>query len=292
MATDAWPAGRRGSLILLGASLAWLGWMLWSAQASILGAAEPITAIIVAASALPVVIAATMLAGGAAGLAALAWRPLASGLRWALTTGAGALVGAVAAGLIVWGYGHRSSIVQLALSVLAAGTLGGALAGIRPGQVVRVGLAGALVASVADSALSLFTVPLMRLFGGGGSPAGWLAAASRLALTASLIGGAVAGLTAFALLYRARCGWRFPAYLGAGAAAGVLLLLTELITRIGGLQIFGIVGRLSPADPTYLDYVAQSRLDYAMIVLFVGAIVALLCLGATMRRPEPTRSGR
>src|SRR2546430_188616 len=157
MATDAWPAGRRGSLILLGASLAWLAWMLWSAQASILGAAEPVTAIIVAASALPVVIAATMLAGGAAGLAALALRPLVSRLRWAPTT---------------------------------------------------------------------------------------------------------------------------------GAAAGVLLLLTERTTGIGGLQIFGIVGRLSPADPTYLDYVAQSRLDYAMIVLFVGAIVALLCLGATMRRPE------
>src|SRR5439155_419846 len=76
-------------------------------------------------------------------------------------------------------------------------------------------------------------------------------------------------------LHRDGCGWPFPAYLGAGATAGVLLVLAELITRLGGRQVYTSIGRLGPADRTYAEYVAQSRLDHAMIVLFVGAIVAL-----------------
>jgi hypothetical protein len=274
----------RRSLLLLGLSLAWLGWMLWSAQANVLDATDPLTAIIGAANALPVVISASMLAGTAAALAALAWRP---NPHWPLALGSGTVVGAVAAGLIIWGYGHRSSILLLAVSVLIAGTVGGALGGIRPDQVVSAGATGALAAFVADSVLGLFTGPLVRLFGAADSAGSRLAAASRLALTTSLLAGLVAGLVAFALLYRARCGWRFPAYLGAGSCAGILLLLTELITRIGGRQLFSLVGGLSEADQVYVDYVAQSRLDHGLIVLFLGAIVAILCLGSTMRRPEP-----
>ncbi len=254
-------------------------------------ATDPVTAIIDAAGALPVLISASMLAGAAAGLAAPVWRPLPAKLRWPLALAAGTVVGAVAAGSIIWGYGHRTSIVLLAVSVLVAGTAGGALGAVKPGQVVSAGVAGALAAFVADSVLGLFTGPLVRLFGAGDSAGSKLAAASRLALTTSLLAGLVAGLVAFWLLYRARCGWPFPAYLGAGATAGILLLLTELITRIGGAQLFSLVGRLSEADRVYVDYVAQSRLNHGLIVLFLGAIVAILCLGSTMRRPEPATPG-
>jgi len=280
-------SARRRSALLLGLSLAWLGWMLWAAQANVLDATDPLTAIIGAAGALPVVISASMLAGVAAGLAALAWRPVPGKLRWPLALAAGTVVGAVAAALIIWGYGHRSSIVVLAVSVLIAGMAGGALGGVKPGEVVSAGVAGALAAFVADSVLNVFTGPLVRLFGAGDSAGSRLAAASRLALTTSLLAGLVAGLVAFGLLYRARCGWRFPAYLGAGAVAGILLLVTEVIARIGGAQLFSLVGRLSEADRVYVDYVAQSRLDHGLIVLFLGPIVAMVCLGSTMRRPEP-----
>jgi hypothetical protein len=286
----------RRSLLLLGLSLAWLGWMLWSAQANVLDATDPLTAIIGAAGALPVVISASMLAGTAAALTALAWRPAPGRWRWLQASGVGTVVGALAATLIIGGYGHRSSILLLAASVLVAGTVGGALGGIRPSEVVSAGVAGALAAFVADSVLGLFTSPLAHLFGAGDSAGSRLVAASRLALTTSLLAGVVAGLVAFTLLYRARCGWRFPVYLGAGATAGVLLLLTELITRVGGAQLFGLVGRLSEADQVYVDYVAQSRLNHGLIVLFLGSIVAILCLGSTMRRPEPVappvKSGR
>jgi hypothetical protein len=263
--------------------------MLWSAQANLRGAGGAQFAVIGAATALPVVIAASMLAGAAVGLAAPVWWPVRPALRWPLAIAGGTLVGALAAGLILWGYGHRSSIVLLAISVMLAGTAGGILAGIRPGRVVFVGLVGALAAFVADSLLGLFTGPLMNALGSGDTAGARLTAASRLALTTSLLAGLVAGALAFWLLYRARCGWMFPAYLGAGATAGVLLLLSEAITRIGGAQVFSFVGRLGPADRTYVDYVAQSRLNHALIVLFVGAIVALLCLGSRMRRPEPAK---
>jgi hypothetical protein len=280
-------APRRGSAVLLGLSLGWLGWLLWSAQSSVVANSDPLGALIAAAAALPVVISASLLSGTAAGLAALAWRPVRGGLRWPLAIGAGALVGAVTAGLIFWGYGHRSSIMLLAFSVLAAGAVGGALAAVNPGRVVFVGSCAALAAFVVESALALFTPELNGLFGAGTTAGTRLAAASRLALTSTLLGGLVAGGLAFWLLHRARCGWRFPAYPGAGATAGILLLLTELITRIGGAQLFDTVGRLSPADRTFVSFAAQSRLSHALMVLFVGAIVALLCFGSTLRRPEP-----
>jgi hypothetical protein len=277
-------------VILLGASLVWLAGMIWAANANVLEAGDSIVALAVATSALPVVIATTMLAGAAAGLTAAAWRPVQPRVRWALAIGVGTVVGAVAATLILWGYGHRSSILVIAAAVLLAGTAGGAVGAIRPGQVVFAGLVGALAAFVADAVFSFFAGPLMDLLGGGTSAPARLAAASRFALTTSLIGGVIAGSVAFWLLHRAKCGWRLPAYLGAGTVAGGLLLLTEVITRIGGAQAFHSVAQLSPADRVYVDYVAQSRLDHGLIVLFVGAIVALLCFGSTLKRPEPARS--
>src|SRR5262249_842333 len=154
--------------------------------------------------------------------------------RWALSIAVGTVVGAVAAGLILWGYGHRSSIVVIAVAVLVAGTVGGAVGAIRPGAVVFAGLVGALAAYVADAVFAFFADPLMALFGSGSTAASRLAAASRFALTTSLLAGLIAGGLAFWLLHRARCGWRFQAYLGGGTVAGGLLLLTEAITRIGG----------------------------------------------------------
>lgn len=292
---DPRPASRRGSLLLLGFSLLWLAGMIWAANANVLESGDSLVALAAATSALPVVIAATMLAGAAAGLAAVSRRPLGPRLHWPLGIGTGLLVGAVAAGLVLWGYGQRASIVVIAVAILVAGTVGGALGAIPFGTIVQVGLTGALAAFVADAVFTYFNTFFMPVFGPGTTAASRLAAASRFALTTSLLAGAVAGVLAFWLLYRLRCGWRFPAYLGAGTGAGVLLLLTEAITRTGGAQAFRAVASVSPADRVYVDYVAQSRLDHGLIVLFVGAIVALLCFGSTLKKPEPaprTRSAR
>src|SRR6266545_1391048 len=87
----------RGRAVLLALSLIWLAGMLWSAHADITGTGDPVGALIQMA---------------------------------------GALVGAVGGGLILVGYGTRSSIVVLAVSVLIAGALGGALALVPPTELV------------------------------------------------------------------------------------------------------------------------------------------------------------
>ena len=52
------------------------------------------------------------------------------------------------------------------------------------------------------------------------------------------------------------------------------------------------VGNLGDADRAYLDYLANSRLDAAVVVLFVGAIIALIAFGRTLNQPEPTPAAR
>lgn len=276
----------RGSLILLGLSLLWLAGMLWSANANIVGTGNALGALIQVADALPVVIAASMVAGAATAHAALRWwRPQRTALRWPAGAACGTAVGAVAAGLILIGYGHRSSIVVLAVSVLLAGTVGGALGALQPVLLVAGGLAGTLVAFVVAFALAVFQDQLLGLLGAGTSPASQLAAASRLALTTSLLGGVGAGVVGFAVLRRGS-ERRFLVYLAAGAFPGVVWLLSEAITLTGGAQVYGLVGGLSEADRAILDYTGQSRLNHGLILLFVGAIVALVCFGRTLRPAE------
>jgi hypothetical protein len=273
--------------VLLALSLVWFAAMLWSANANIVGIGNPLGALIQVADALPVVIAASMLAGAAAALAILTRLQLRARLHWPVALGSGAAVGAVAAGLILIGYGHRSSIMVLAISVVVAGAVGGGLGALKPPELVAAGVAGTLAAFFVAFALHVFENQMLRLFGAGSSPASQLGAASRLALTTSLLGGAAAGVVAFVVLRRTSGERRFPAYLAAGAFPGVLLLLSEAVTLIGGAQIFGLVGGLSDADHAILDYVGHSRLNHALIMLFVGAIVALLCFGRTLRPAAP-----
>jgi hypothetical protein len=268
--------------VLLGLSLVWFGWTLWSAHDNITGAGDRLNAVLQAADALPVVISAAVLAGAASSMAVLSWRPVRDRLRWPLAVGVGALVGAVALGLVLLGYGHRSSIVVLAVAVLSAAVLGGVLGAVKPGEVAGAGVAGTLTVFLVSIALHSFPGQLMHLFGAGSSPSSVLSAATRLALTTSLLGGVLAGLLAFWLLYRSCKTRRFLAYLAAGAFPGAVLLLAELVTRLGGAQLFHIVSGLSSGDQTLVDYWANTRLDHALVVLFAGAITALLCFGRTL----------
>jgi hypothetical protein len=276
--------------VLLALSLIWFAAMLWSAHANIAGTGTAVGALIQVADALPVVVAASMLTGAAAALIALGWLRVRAALRWPLALGAGTLPAAMVAALIIWEYGHRSAILLLGASVLIAGTVGGALGALRPAALVAAGIAGTLAAFFVAFALRVFDNRLLGLFGAGSTAGSQLTAASRLALTTSLLGGAAAGLVAFGYLRRAGTDRRFPVYLAAGAFPGVLLLLTEAVTLIGGAQIFRVVSGLSSADRAIVEYVGNSRLNHALIMLFVGALVALLCLGRTLRPAEPRQS--
>jgi hypothetical protein len=72
-------------------------------------------------------------------------------------------------------------------------------------------------------------------------------------------------------------------YLAAGATPGLLLLIAEAVTRIGGARLFDAAGRLSDFDQVVIDYTNGSRLNHALVVLFVGGFVALVGYGATLK---------
>lgn len=283
------PAGTRpaSALVLLALGLIWLAAYLWAAHASIDGAgSDPVVAVIDAALALPGVIAATMLAGTAAGVALLtlltARRAVGGWPAAGFAIGAGVLIGALAGGLILLGYGHRSSIVVLAWTVLAAGAVGGLLGSLRPRVVVASGLSATIVAFFLGFALNYKQERLLKLFGAGSSTKSQVDALTLLTLTQSVVAGVIAGIVAYLYLRRARASLRFPAYLAAGAMPGVLLLLAELVTWIGGRQLLGVASGVSTFDQVALDYSGSSRLNHGLVMLFVGGIVAMVAFGRTL----------
>jgi hypothetical protein len=289
----------RGTLVLLVLGLVWLAAYLWAAHASITGAGnDPVIEVIDAALALPGVIAATMLAGATASVTALGW--LGDRTRWtrlSAALGAGIVIGALAGGLIVLTYGHRSSIAVLAWAVVIAGMVGGLLGSLRPRAMVAAGLAGTIAAYFLGFALNYKQDRLLKLFGSdSGSTASQAHALMWLTLVESLVGGIAAGIVAYLYLRRNGKDLRFPAYLAAGAAPGLLLLLAEAVTRIGGAQLFGAAGNLSAIDKAAVGYSGDSRVNHGLVVLFVGAIVALIAFGRSLppknrppARPPTTR---
>ena len=82
---------------------------------------------------------------------------------------------------------------------------------------------------------------------------------------------------------------RWPAYLLAGAGPGLLLLLTEVIIRVGGRSLLDLAGALSEADEVAQTALGTSRVDNGIWVLFVGALTALIAFGRTLG-PAPTRT--
>jgi hypothetical protein len=284
--------GGTGLLVVLG--LVWLGTRLWSARANIADASDGLSRLIVAAYQLPDVIAASTLAGAACSMGAVAWRaaarpgggPLG---RWLTGAVAGAATGVIVGALVILGYGSRTADLVLALSVLVACALGGAGAALPPTAVVAAGIAATLGAFVVGVALNVYQSRIVDLFGPGTTAASHLAAANRAALAESLLGGLVAGVVAFLRLRRQGGDRRFLAYLGAGATPGLLILLAEAVTRVGGAQLFALARGISPADGTAVDYFGSARLNHAMVVLFTAMIVALIGFGRTL--PARRRGG-
>lgn len=278
---------------LAGLSLLWLLATLSSVRHSI-GASTEIDSLTVAraAVALPPVIAASLVAGVAVGLAAVALlaqrrRSLLgrAGLRYGVSTAAGLLLGAVVAAPIAFGYEDIPSLLVVCAAVVAAGGVGGLLAGAPYREVVAAGVLGTLGVFLVGFGFGVFDRDLLALFGAGETEASVLAANAWVAFLSSLVAGLVAGLLAYGYLRRYGNGPRWPAYLAAGAAAGVLVLLAEVVTRLGGAHLFRLVSSAA-ADRTYLQYLGAARLNRALIVLFVGALVAIFLLGRSLTGEE------
>ena len=203
-----------------GLSLLWLLATLSSVRHSI-GASPEIDSLTVAraAVALPPVISASLLAGVAVGLAAVAllaqrWESLLgrAGLRYGVSTAAGLVLGAVVATPIALGYEGIPSLLVVCAAVVAAGGVGGLLAGVRYREVVAAGVLGTLGVFLVSFGFGVFDGDLLALFGAGETEASVLAANAWVAFLSSLVAGLAAGLLAYVYLRRYGGGLRWPAY--------------------------------------------------------------------------------
>ncbi|MEU5722595.1 hypothetical protein ABZ783_12315 [Micromonospora sp. NPDC047738] len=298
------PAYAPGAVVLALLAVGWLAAMLWSTRAAISSAAAGVTAISLSAYALPGVICAALVAGAAVALAVT--NPLGRAtLRFLAAVGTGLLVGFAAAVAINLTYADNATTNTIAGTTAAAAIIGGALAGARNARMVG-GLASAtLAAQVFVVLFSRARDPLSDLFGAGDTQQSMLDAAKWVSRTESLLAGLIAGLVAFGYLTwarrraarrdgsaadssRSRGGelelsqLRWPAYLVAGAGPGLLLLLTEVIIRIGGRDLLNLAAALSEADQVAQTSLGTSRLDNGIWVLFVGALTTLIAFGRTL----------
>ncbi|MEV4754790.1 hypothetical protein AB0J86_06710 [Micromonospora sp. NPDC049559] len=295
--TEVLPAPGAGAFAVI--AVAWLAAMLWSGQRSITSANVDSIAISMTALSLPGVISASLLSGAATGLAAtnlLARRGVVrTAPRFTVAVGAGLLVGVLAAVAVTATYGGDPVNMVLAGAIAAAATIGGAAGGLRSAPMIGGVVAAGMAVFAASYVMNQFEHPLLSLYGSGESLESRVTALEWFLRTAWLVGGVLAGLVAFAYLrweqrraesrQSTRPGLRWPAYLIAGAGPGLLLLATEALTWTAGGRVLELARALSESDDTAQGWLGSSRFDYALGVLFVGAFVALIAFGRTLRPP-------
>lgn len=301
-----------------GLGIVWLVAKLWSAYEQIHANAGDSVAVATAALAIPAVVQATALGGLGGGLAVRmtveAWRvrrtgaPPVTWLRCLAAAAGGLVIGLAAMGAILGAYGDVPSIAGVAVAVAVTGLIAGAVAGLgRRPAVVAASLAAALGSFVVDTILNSGTVlgHMMAALGAGSDAItdcdqGTAAAACAKVVNAnslvshidSLVAGLAAGLVAYWYLRRRGGGARFPAYLVAGGATGVLLLATEVLTHAGGGGLLHVARAISADDRTVIDLLAGNRVIHGLLVMFIGALTALIALGRTLgprRAVAPTR---
>ncbi|WP_405094547.1 hypothetical protein [Micromonospora sp. NBC_01412] len=290
------PARAPGAVVLALLAVGWLAAMLWSTRAAITSAEAGVTAISLSAFALPGVISAALVTGAAVALAAtnlLARRGAERvTLRFAVAVGTGVLVGLAAALVINLTYFDNATTNVIAGTTAAAAIIGGAVAGAGNARVAGAIVAAALGALVFVVAFSRARDPLFDLFGAGDTQESMVGAAKWVSRSESLLAGLLAGLLAFGYLTWARRraerhdpaspAPRWPGYLLAGTGPGLLLLLAEIIIRVGGRSLLDLAGALSEADAVAQTSLGTSRIDNGIWVLFVGALTALIAFGRTL----------
>jgi hypothetical protein len=202
--------------------------------------------------------------------------------RLGVTAGAGLVLGLAAGGVILMAYGSGPAVRGLAITAAVAGLIGGALAALPPVATVAAGVTGMLVVFLTNAVLTIFQPPLKTFFGAGDTVASQSAAAGWFSFTTALVGGIAAGLTAY-LCLRRRAVPRWPGYLLAGAVPGLLYLVAELITRLGGAQLLRLASGFSSWDAFAIAYLGENRINFALAVGFIGGIVAMIAFGRTLK---------
>jgi hypothetical protein len=275
----------RGPLVVAAVSLVWFVAVLWLTHASVVGEREVQLALVNASLAMPLLIASAIVAGAALAVVVVGWltaRGTVGRTRWQVLAGAGAglVVGALAGGLVLVGYGSAAALVSLSVAMALAAAIGGALGGIPWPAVIVAGVVGSLVRFVLGFVEGFFGGRLREAIARDDSIAAQLAAVGQVGFAMALLGGAVAGLTASLYLRRANLAW--PAHLAAGAAPGLLLLIADVATRIGGTPLLRLTSGNDGFDERATQLVADTRLSTALVVLFTGAVVAIIVHGRTL----------
>src|SRR5262245_37340364 len=152
-----------GTMAQLCIGLVWLGTTMYAAHTTITGAERASGSLGAAAASLPGVVAATLVTAAPLGAAAGprrrgAVRRLLAGLAL------GTPVGLAAAAGIRLAYGGGADITALAMTVGAAGIVGGALA-VLPGAALKAGLWGTTWVFVAGVIFGVFQPKLVKLLG-------------------------------------------------------------------------------------------------------------------------------
>jgi hypothetical protein len=282
--------------LLTAASLAWTVAMLWSARASITGRADAAMEVTSTAYALPGAVSAAMLSGAVVALLVLTLingrRALGATARFAVATGSGLLVGVLCALPIITINTAGTIYAAVAGTVAAAATIGGALASFRVPPVIAA--AGWATAGVFLLGFALnnkhVQSPVLDLLGNG-STASAVNANQWFSWGQSALSGLAAGLIVFAVLRRTRrrsggVDLRWPFYLIAGAGAGILSVISEVLTRTAGSQVLDLAGKVSELERSVQQILSTNRLNSALIVLFIGAFTAMVAVGRTLSPVE------
>ncbi|MEV0605222.1 hypothetical protein AB0I61_02445 [Polymorphospora rubra] len=287
-----------GAALLALLAVGWLAATLWLLRDAISTSVTDAIALASTAIALPNVVSASVVAGAAVGLTAAnlaARRWPGTAVRFTAGIGASMVTGLAAAIAVTVGYGGSAGTI-LAGTVAAAVVVGGAAAATavsRAGAPVVAGVAAATLALFAVVLLvNVFREPLLPLLGAGESGASQQSAAGRLTLASTVLSGLVAGFVVFGYLRLVgrrstdTPAPRWPAYMLGGAGVGLLLVVSEVITRVGGARLLDAVSSISEVDRMVRVQADSDRIMFALMVLFIGALTTTIAFGRTLK---PTR---
>jgi len=300
------PVPAPGAIVLALLSLGWLAAMLRSAEAEISFSSIDSMVIASAAYALPGVISASLVSGAAVSITVVnlltRFGVRRTTPRFAAALAAGLVTGLLAALAVTLSYGEGPAIMVLAGSTAAAATVGGIAGGLRSTLVVAAIVAAGLAVFAVGFALSYFKDPVLSFYGASTTDLERYRTAMELfSWTGSLASGLAAGLLAFGYLRVAgrRVAARFdhatpprwPAYMIAGAGAGLLLLTAEAITRTAGAEVLRMASAISEIDQAGQGTLGESRFSHGLLVLFLSAFVATIAFGRTLRPATESATG-
>ncbi|MEV6598172.1 hypothetical protein AB0M36_15010 [Actinoplanes sp. NPDC051346] len=281
-------------IVLAVASMLWTAAMLWSARVTITGHANAEMEVTSTAYAMPGAVSASLVAGAAVGVAVRRYltrggREPGPTVRFALPIGAGLAVGLLGA-LAIFTINTEGWIYAVvAGTIAAAATIGGTLASFRHPRVIAAACGGALAVFGVQALLSFAQDSLLPALGAGNTAASQASAAGYFGFVQGALGGLAAGLVAYRLMRHARrrggSDVRWPLYALAGAGPGLLLIVSELLTRTAGARVLELAGKVSELELTVQRVLSGTRLNIGLVVLFVGAFTAMVAVGRTLGTP-------